>query len=197
MCPCRACRLRSCVRGRRRSRSCRKTSGRSQGRKRRSENASRKRHGGSQQRKRAAEAAREQSSARAKTPKERMARTNSSEGGEGAKAQKSERGHSGPVFEIFPCPTSQDCPLAPSKHQCRPQNVKPKRRVVADAAAYAPTLSINAATASIPRKKFGKCNFSFGACKLSSGRPNPIMTLGMPSAPSNALTIGMEPPERT
>ena len=31
---------------------------------------------------------------------------------------------------------------------------------------------------SIPRWKFGMWNFSLGACRLSSGRPNPIITRG-------------------
>src|SRR5262249_59822296 len=51
-------------------------------------------------------------------------------------------------------------------------------------------------TASIPRKKFGKYIFSLGAWRLSSGRPKPIITLGMPRCLSNSPTIGIDPPER-
>lgn len=51
-------------------------------------------------------------------------------------------------------------------------------------------------TASIPRNRFARQNFSFGACRLSSGRPNPIRMLGIPRCSENRPTIGMEPPER-
>ena len=43
---------------------------------------------------------------------------------------------------------------------------------------YFPSFSKNKQIDSIPRWKFGIWNFSFGACRLSSGRPKPIITLG-------------------
>ena len=39
-------------------------------------------------------------------------------------------------------------------------------------------------------------NFSLGACRLSSGRPKPIITLGIFSTSWKSVTIGIEPPER-
>ena len=46
-------------------------------------------------------------------------------------------------------------------------------------ATYLPSFSKNRQMLSIPRWKFGMWNFSLGACRLSSGSPKPIMTLGI------------------
>src|SRR5208283_2127188 len=61
---------------------------------------------------------------------------------------------------------------------------------------YSPRISRYRAMASMPRKKFGRWNFSLGACRLSSGSPNPIITLGTPRYRSNTPTIGIDPPHR-
>ena len=45
-----------------------------------------------------------------------------------------------------------------------------------------PSFSKNKQIVSIPWWKFGMWNFSLGACRLSSGRPKPIITLGIFSA---------------
>jgi len=47
-----------------------------------------------------------------------------------------------------------------------------------------------------PLWKFGIWNFSLGACRLSSGRPKPIMTLGILRTSWKLVTIGIDPPLR-
>jgi hypothetical protein len=49
---------------------------------------------------------------------------------------------------------------------------------------------------SIPLWKFGMWNFSLGACRLSSGRPKPIMMLGIFRTSWKSVTIGIDPPLR-
>ena len=44
---------------------------------------------------------------------------------------------------------------------------------------FCPRISKNRTIDSTPRWKFGMWNFSFGACRLSSGSPMPIMMLGI------------------
>src|ERR1022692_4829618 len=44
---------------------------------------------------------------------------------------------------------------------------------------FAPSFSKNKQMVSIPWWKFGMWNFSLGACRLSSGRPKPIITVGI------------------
>src|SRR6266478_1037976 len=61
---------------------------------------------------------------------------------------------------------------------------------------FPPSFSKNKQIVSIPWWKFGMWNFSFGACRLSSGRPKPIITLGIFRCFSKSATIGIDPPER-
>ena len=61
---------------------------------------------------------------------------------------------------------------------------------------FYPNRSRYRTTASIPLKKFGRWNFSFGEWRLSSGSPNPINTLGMPMFSANVPTMGIDPPDR-
>src|SRR5579883_2346625 len=61
---------------------------------------------------------------------------------------------------------------------------------------YLASFSKNRQIDSIPRWKFGMWNFSLGACRLSSGRPKPIITLGILRTSWKSVTMGMDPPER-
>src|ERR1019366_2417671 len=61
---------------------------------------------------------------------------------------------------------------------------------------YSPSFSKNRQIVSIPWWKFGIWNFSFGAWRLSSGSPKPIMTDGIFSTSWKSVTIGIDPPER-
>ena len=49
----------------------------------------------------------------------------------------------------------------------------------------------------IPRCRFGRWNFSFGACIRSSGSAKPISTVGTPSTSPKVRTTAIVPPERT
>jgi hypothetical protein len=50
---------------------------------------------------------------------------------------------------------------------------------------------------SIPRKKLGRWNFSFGPWIPSSGSAKPSSTVGIPNSSCNVLTTGIVPPDRT
>src|SRR5262249_45126580 len=57
--------------------------------------------------------------------------------------------------------------------------------------------SRKAALVAIARNNIESENRSFGACGRSSGRANPISTVGIESISANAETTGMLPPSRT
>ena len=48
----------------------------------------------------------------------------------------------------------------------------------------------------MPLKNVGMCCFSFGACRLSSGKPKPIITESAPKISFIWLTTGTLPPSR-
>src|SRR5437588_877318 len=59
-----------------------------------------------------------------------------------------------------------------------------------------PSFCKKLATVRIPLKNCEREYFSFGACRLSSGRPKPINTTGACNISAKRAAMGMEPPSR-
>src|SRR2546422_10021156 len=62
--------------------------------------------------------------------------------------------------------------------------------------AHYPSFCKKLATVRIPLKNCEREYFSFGACRLSSGKPNPINTTGTCRTSSKRAATGIEPPSR-
>src|SRR6266852_1704886 len=62
--------------------------------------------------------------------------------------------------------------------------------------AHYPSFCKKLATVRIPLKNCEREYFSFGACRLSSGKPNPINTTGTRRTSSKRAATGIEPPSR-
>ena len=73
----------------------------------------------------------------------------------------------------------------------------PESRTSAAATCACPqSLHTETRTRESPLKKLSRLNFSFGACRLSSGRPKPKSTTGTFSAAWKSATTGIDPPSR-